>query len=108
MLEAPPVDAHGLDLPQLFTQVRAALAEQSLPFRVEMASRLAVLQFAKFRLWRDIADHWQAMLESPLVRHLALTPTHDFTDPAAFGRGHAMQDLSALVVLDQIRRVIEE
>ena len=82
MLEAPPVDAHGLDLPQLFTQVRAALAEQSLPFRVEMASRLAVLQFAKFRLWRDIADHWQAMLESPLVRHLALTPTHDFTDPA--------------------------
>lgn len=32
---------------------------------------------------------------------------HDFTDPAAFQRGHAMQDLSALVVLDQIRRVIE-
>ena len=33
---------------------------------------------------------------------------HDYTDPAAFGRGHAMQDLSALIVLDQIRRVIEE
>ncbi len=33
---------------------------------------------------------------------------HDFTDPAAFQRGHAMQDLSALVVLDQIRRVSEE
>ena len=33
---------------------------------------------------------------------------HDYTDPAAFQRGHAMQDLSALVVLDQVRRVIEE
>ena len=33
---------------------------------------------------------------------------HDYTDPAAFGRGHAMQDLSALIVLDQIRRVLEE
>lgn len=33
---------------------------------------------------------------------------HDYSDPAAFERGHAMQDLSALVVLDRIRRVIEE
>jgi len=33
---------------------------------------------------------------------------HDYTDPAAFQRGHAMQDLSALVALDQVRRVIEE
>ena len=33
---------------------------------------------------------------------------HDYTDPAAFQRGHALQDLSALIVLDQIRRVIEE
>ena len=31
---------------------------------------------------------------------------HDYTDPAAFGRGHAMQDLSALIALDQIRRLI--
>jgi len=82
-LENPPTDAYGIDLAALFTQVRIALAEQSLPFRVEMASRLAVVQFAKFRLWRDIADSWQTMLTSPLVRHLALTPTHTFDDPAA-------------------------
>ncbi len=31
---------------------------------------------------------------------------HDYTDPAAFQRGHAMQDLSALIVLDQIRRAL--
>lgn len=33
---------------------------------------------------------------------------HDYTDPAAFERGHAMQDLSALVALDQVRRATEE
>ncbi|MBX7253615.1 MAG: hypothetical protein K1X50_16665, partial [Candidatus Promineofilum sp.] len=32
---------------------------------------------------------------------------HDYTDPAAFQRGHAMQDLSALIVLDQLRRSLE-
>ncbi len=32
---------------------------------------------------------------------------HDYTGAAAFERGHAMQDLSALVALDQIRRVID-
>jgi hypothetical protein len=32
---------------------------------------------------------------------------HDYTDPAALTRGHAMQDLSALIALDQIRRIIE-
>lgn len=33
---------------------------------------------------------------------------HDYTDPAAFQRGHAMQDLSALIALDLVRRIIEE
>ena len=33
---------------------------------------------------------------------------HDYTDPAAFQRGHAMQDLSALIALDQVRRTIED
>lgn len=33
---------------------------------------------------------------------------HDYTVPEAFQRGHAMQDLTALIVLDQVRRIIEE
>lgn len=33
---------------------------------------------------------------------------HDYTDPAAFQRGHAMQDLTALIALDQVRRLVEE
>ncbi|WP_374687904.1 hypothetical protein [Promineifilum sp.] len=33
---------------------------------------------------------------------------HDYGDPAAFQRGHAVQDLTALVVLDGLRRIIED
>lgn len=32
---------------------------------------------------------------------------HDYTQDGAFERGHAMQDLTALIVLDQIRQIIE-
>ncbi len=32
---------------------------------------------------------------------------HDFTAAETFQRGHAMQDLSALIALDQVRRIIE-
>jgi hypothetical protein len=32
---------------------------------------------------------------------------HDDSDAATFEQGHAMQDLSALIVLDRVRREIE-
>ncbi|HRN68563.1 MAG TPA: SGNH/GDSL hydrolase family protein [Promineifilum sp.] len=33
---------------------------------------------------------------------------HDYTLPETFQRGHPMQDLSALIALDQVRRIIED
>jgi hypothetical protein len=40
--------------------------------------------------------------------HLIQTAdAHDFTTPEAFQRGHAMQDLTALLALDAVRREIE-
>jgi hypothetical protein len=33
---------------------------------------------------------------------------HDYTQEETFERGHPLQDLSALIVLDQLRRVVEE
>ncbi len=33
---------------------------------------------------------------------------HDYTLPETFQRGHPMQDLTALIALDQVRRIIEE
>ncbi len=47
-------------------------------------------------------------LDSDQVHLIIDELPHDFTDPAAFQRGHAMQDLSALIALDQVRRIVEE
>ncbi len=94
-LENPPTDSHGIDIQALLTAVRVGLANESLPFRVEPAARLAVVQFAKFRLWRDIADSWETMLASPLVKHLALTPTYEFVDPAGPAQPVDLDELGA-------------
>lgn len=40
--------------------------------------------------------------------HIAITDhPHDFTDPTTFQLGHPVQDLSALIMLDELRRVLE-
>jgi hypothetical protein len=80
-LEEPAVDSSGIDLDAAFRALRTALAEAGLPYRVEQTADLAILAFAKFRLWKDLDDAWDEFTRSPLVRHLAMTPTDTFGDP---------------------------
>ncbi len=92
-LANPKEDDSGIDLPAGLRSVREAIAAAGLPFRVEESAEIAILQFAKFRLWKDLDEHWQEFLTNPLVRHLVETPTHAFTDPHAEA---ALPDLDAL------------
>ncbi|MBK7820484.1 MAG: DUF4011 domain-containing protein [Tessaracoccus sp.] len=80
-LENPVLDASGIDLGAAFGAMRQALAEKGLPFRVEETADIAILQFAKYRLWKDIDEGWEQLIQAPLVRHLALSPTEEFVDP---------------------------
>ena len=82
-LAEPAVDSSGIDLDAAFRSVRTALADAGLGYRVEQTADLAVLAFAKFRLWKDLDDAWPEFLRSSLVAHLARTPTERFVDPAA-------------------------
>ena len=81
-LENPIEDESGIDLAATFTAVRQAIAEKGLPYRVEETADVAILQFAKFRLWKDLDEHWETLMTSPLVHHLVETPTQPFDDPA--------------------------
>ncbi len=80
-LETPTLDASGIDLGAAFSALRHALAEKGLPFRVEETADIAILQFAKYRLWKDIDEGWEQLIQAPLVKHLALSPTDEFVDP---------------------------
>lgn len=77
----PPTDSAGIDLDAAFDAIRATIAERGLHFRVEPTADLSLLQFAKFRLWKDLDESWPAFAENPLVAHLVHTPTEAFADP---------------------------
>ncbi len=81
-LAEPDGDGAGIALDRALTAMRLALAEAGLPHRVEATADLAVLQFAKYRLWRDLDEHWADFAANPLVSHLLHEPTEAFADPA--------------------------
>ena len=48
--------------------MRIALVGHGLPYRVEATADLAILQFAKFRLWKDLDEHWADFADEPAGR----------------------------------------
>ncbi|MGK5170454.1 DUF4011 domain-containing protein [Geodermatophilus sp. CPCC 205761] len=80
-LTEPAEDGAGIDLDRALQAMRQALADADLPHRVEPTADLAVLQFAKYRLWKDLDEHWVDFAANPLVHHLVHEPTAPFTDP---------------------------
>jgi hypothetical protein len=82
-LKEPAVDTSGIDLMATFNAVRRAITRTGLHFRVEETAHLAILQFAKFPLWKDLDDSWKALSSNSLVRHLIDSPDKPFTDPVA-------------------------
>lgn len=86
----------ALDLEAALEAMRVALVGHGLPYRVEATADLAILQFAKYRLWKDLDEHWAALAENPLVAHLVHQPTEAFEDPARdTGRYVDLDDLAA-------------
>ncbi len=81
-LAEPVEDSAGIDLDAAFRALRSALADAGLNYRVEQTADLALLAFAKFRLWKDLDEHWTDLARNPLVDHLISSPTATFTDPA--------------------------
>ncbi|MGY2082345.1 DUF3320 domain-containing protein [Blastococcus sp. SYSU DS0539] len=95
-LAEPAEDGAGIDLDAALQAMRLALAESGLPYRVEPTADLAILQFAKFRLWKDLDEHWAELSTNALVAHLVSKPTEPFIDPVTTGADHAdLDDLAA-------------
>ena len=80
-LERPITDDAGIDVGKLLSGVRSALTGERIRDAVVVESMtLAVLDFSSFRLWRDLNDHWETFLASPVLHHLVHTPSADFVD----------------------------
>ncbi|TFD91239.1 DUF3320 domain-containing protein [Cryobacterium serini] len=96
-LSNPTEDASGIDLHAAFTAVREAIATAGLPFRVEESADLSILQFAKFRLWKDLDENWETLSQNSLVAHLINSPTSAYADPVAAASTVDLDDLGGTV-----------
>ncbi|EMR00488.1 DUF4011 domain-containing protein [Paeniglutamicibacter gangotriensis] len=94
--EDPEQDGSGIDLAAALDALRNALVQAELPFHIEGTVDLAILQFAKFRMWKDLDENWETFMAAPLVRHLVETPTSEFTDPAGTAARKPSVDLDQL------------
>ncbi|MCF6743994.1 DUF4011 domain-containing protein [Blastococcus sp. KM273128] len=100
------------DLERALEAVRVALVGHGLPYRVEATADLAILQFAKYRLWKDLDEHWGDFAGNPLVHHLVHEPTEPFLDPARDSGAHVdLDDLAARLPVpadaSQLRAIAE-
>ncbi|KDP92238.1 MULTISPECIES: DUF4011 domain-containing protein [Clavibacter] len=81
-LADPVFDGSGIDVDAVLRETRLSVLASGLDAHVDTSVDLALLQFAKFRLWKDLDENWEALASNELVRHLIETPTEPFRDPA--------------------------
>jgi hypothetical protein len=79
-------DDLGLNVEAGLEALRKEFREKGLDqngFSVDQTASIALLDFEKFRLWKDLNDHWKDFMNSPVVKHLVETPRETFREPAA-------------------------
>ncbi len=99
-LETPDLDDAGIDVDRTIAAVRRALAARHLDdIVVSETAHVAVLNFANFRLWKDMREHWPTFLSNDVVRHLVESPGETFVDAA--GNAPIPDDLLCPIEIDE-------
>lgn len=110
-LANPTTDAAGIDLRAAFDAVRQAMVDAKRPFIVEDTVHLGILQFAKFRLWKDLDDNWEELSTNSLVTHLIHSPNDAYIDAVPAPVDVDLDALSAQVPVSadssQLEAVVE-
>ncbi len=94
-----------------FDAVRQAMVDAKRPFVVEDTVHLGILQFAKFRLWKDLDDNWEELATNSLVTHLIHSPNEAYIDAVPAPVDVDLDALSAQVPVSadssQLEAVVE-
>lgn len=99
-LKNPPRDESGLDLSAIISETRDALLSINPAYRVEPLVGLSILNFGKFRLWKDLDESWEEFAKAPLVKHLIETPTQPFEDAKSTD---SIEDLDSITATSPIQ-----
>jgi hypothetical protein len=83
LAERLPTDDHGVDVAQVWKIVRDRVRE--VPgFELLEEVALSTFSFAKFLMWKDLADRTETLKVSPFVRHMIDTPRDPYSTGARF------------------------
>lgn len=78
-----PRDDSGVDVERIWNMVRHRV--RNVPgFEVTEDVILGTFSFAKYLMWKDLADRTERLKQAPLVRHLIDTPREPFATPSSF------------------------
>lgn len=70
-LEHPNIDESGIDVNDTIERVRRRLSQSRYSsIRIEEECQLAVLDFATFRMWKDVNANWEVFKKNIVVNHL--------------------------------------
>lgn len=72
-----PTDSHGVDVERIWTAVRKAVRDTP-GFEVTEDVQLGSFSFAKYLMWKDLADRTETLKANRVVRHLLDTPREPY------------------------------
>jgi very-short-patch-repair endonuclease len=92
-LEGPlPTDESGIDVSAVWTIVRRAVRD--VPgFEVTQDLVLGTFSFAKYLMWKDLADRAERLKESRTVRHLIERTTEQYEGAGEIARPERLDDI---------------
>jgi very-short-patch-repair endonuclease len=83
LVEELPADKNGIDVKRIWRVVRERVRDTP-GFEVVEELTLSTFSFAKYLMWRDLADRTDALKGSPFVRHLIECPRDPYPGGADF------------------------
>lgn len=84
-----PRDDSGLDIPGIWKKVGHAIKD--IPgWELSEDVVLSMFSFAKYLMWKDLAENAEHLRQSPVVQHLLDTPRDSFASDTPFPEAHSL------------------
>lgn len=86
-----PMDESGVNVPLVFNTVRRAVKDIA-GFEVTPDMVVGTFSFAKYLMWKDLADRKDQLMKSPVVRHLIERDGESFSSGSDFPRPEQLDE----------------
>jgi hypothetical protein len=88
-------DKEDADIRAVFEAMRTAFAKDLPEATIEEDATLCMLHFGKFRMWKDLQEHWPEFMRQPVVQHLVERPGQQYNDPVPLPKAAELESGSA-------------